>query len=65
MALITTKEAAERLGISKARILQLIRAGRLKAHKFGRDLQIREGDLAEVADRKPGRPKQQKKSIAA
>jgi excisionase family DNA binding protein len=57
MAYITTKEAAERLGISLARVQQLIQSGRLPAQKFGRDLQIREGDLAKVADRKVGRPR--------
>jgi excisionase family DNA binding protein len=59
MAYITTKEAAERLGISLARVQQLIHSGRLPAQKFGRDLQIREGDLAKVADRKVGRPRKE------
>ena len=59
MANITTKEAAKRLGISLARVQQLIQAGRLPAEKFGRELQIREGDLAKVANRKWGRPRKE------
>jgi excisionase family DNA binding protein len=54
--MLTTQEAAERLGITSIRVRQLISAGRLPAEKFGRDYMIKEGDLKLVEDRKPGRP---------
>ncbi len=57
--LITTTQAAERLGISQARVRRLILDGRLPAQKFGRDLQIREADLAKVKNRKHGRPRKE------
>ena len=57
MNLLTTKEAAERLGITVARIHALIRDERLPAEKFGRDYVIKEKDLKLVAERKPGRPR--------
>lgn len=56
MKLLTTPEAAERLGISLARVQQLIWKGRLPAQKIGRDYVINEDDLKLVADRRPGRP---------
>jgi len=56
MKLLTTEEAAERLGVTKRRVQAMIRDGRLPAEKMGRDWFIREEDLAIVADRKPGRP---------
>lgn len=55
-ATLTTREAAERLGVSPARVRQLVLAGDLPAEKFGRDLMIKEGDLKLVADRPMGRP---------
>ena len=57
MKLLTTKEAAERLGVTVTRVQQLIAAGRLPAEKMGRDFFIKEDDLKLVADRKPGRPR--------
>jgi excisionase family DNA binding protein len=56
MGLLTTKQAAERLGLSIPRIHQLINEGRLLAEKVGRDYVIREEDLKLVGDRKVGRP---------
>ncbi len=56
MKLLTTPEVAERLGITLARVQQLIWKGRLPAQKIGRDYVINEDDLKLVADRKPGRP---------
>ncbi|NOT60065.1 MAG: helix-turn-helix domain-containing protein [Acidobacteria bacterium] len=53
---LTTKEVAERLGVSPPRVRQMILIGNLPAVKFGRDLVVKESDLALVADRKPGRP---------
>lgn len=57
MKSLTTKETAERLSITPQRVRALVRAGRLPAEKFGRDLVIKEEDLKLVKTRKPGRPK--------
>ncbi len=56
MGLITTKQAAEKLGIGVLRVQQLIWGKRLPAEKIGRDYLINESDLTLVATRKPGRP---------
>jgi excisionase family DNA binding protein len=56
MKQLTTPEAAERLGITVARVQQLIWKGRLPAQKIGRDYVINEDDLKLVAERKSGRP---------
>jgi len=56
MKLITTNDAAERLGVTVQRIHALIKDGRLPAERLGRDYVINEEDLALVAERKPGRP---------
>lgn len=61
MKLLTTKDAATRLGVTVGRIYQLIGEERLPAQKVGRDYLIDEKDLKLVKDRKPGRPK--KKSV--
>lgn len=53
---ISTNEAAEQLGISRQRILQLIDDGRLDAKKFANVYMIRRASLTNVEDRKPGRP---------
>jgi excisionase family DNA binding protein len=60
MKLLTTKQVAERLGVSIGRIHQLINEGRLPAEKLGRDYVIREGDLKLVEDRRVGRPPKSK-----
>jgi excisionase family DNA binding protein len=57
MELITTRDAAEKLGVSVLRVQQLIWGGRLPAQKMGRDYLIKKEDLKLVADRKTGRPK--------
>lgn len=57
MTLLTTKEVAERLGVSVRRVHALIQDARLPAQKFGRDYLINEKDLKLVGDRKPGRPR--------
>ena len=62
MELLTTKQAAERLGISEGRVRTLIIAGRLPAEKFGKAHMIREQDLKLVSDRKPGRPAKPKEA---
>ena len=55
--MLTTEQAAERLGITPARVRVLIREGRLPAQNFGHAHMINEDDLKLVADRKPGRPR--------
>lgn len=57
MAKLTTKEAAERLGVSVRRVNALIQAGQLPAEKFANVYMIDEKDLRLVKERKPGRPK--------
>ena len=59
-ATLTTKEAAERLGVTPARVRQLVLAGSLPAEKFGRDLMIKESDLKLVRVRPMGRPPSKK-----
>ena len=55
--LLTTKEVAERLGVTPKRVNQLISEGRLPARRIGRDYFIQERDLRLVKDRKVGRPR--------
>jgi len=54
--MISTKEAAEELGVTTIRVRALIRDGRLPALKISRDWIIRRSDLDLVRVRKPGRP---------
>lgn len=63
-AILTTREAAEKLGVSPARVRQLVLAGDLPAEKFGRDLMIKEADLKLVEDRPVGRPPKPKSNGA-
>ena len=56
MSLLTTKEVAERLGVSVRRVHALIQAKRLPAQKYGRDYLIDEKSLKLVEERKTGRP---------
>ena len=58
--LLTTKAAAEALGISQRRILALIAAGQLRAKKVGPVWTMRQIDLDKVRDRRPGRPRKGK-----
>jgi excisionase family DNA binding protein len=56
--LLTTHEAAERLGVTPQRVRAMIKAKRLAAEKFGHVHMIRAEDIERLpADRKPGRPK--------
>jgi excisionase family DNA binding protein len=57
MGLISTSEAAEKLGVHITRVQVLIREGRLPAQKIGRTYVVDEDDLKLVAERKPGRPR--------
>lgn len=58
--LLTTRQVAQRLGVSASRVRQFIIDGRLPAIKLGRDNLIREADLRLVEDRKAGRPSNKK-----
>ena len=64
MNLLTTKDVAERLGVTVQRVQAMIKAGRLPAQKIGRDYLIEEKALELVADRKPGRPLKQSQQDA-
>lgn len=56
MALISTADAAEKLGVHMTRVQVLIREGRLPAQMIGGSYVINDKDLKLVAERKPGRP---------
>jgi excisionase family DNA binding protein len=57
MKLISTSEAAARLGVHITRVQVLIREGRLPAQRIGRTYVVDEKDLNLVAERKTGRPR--------
>jgi excisionase family DNA binding protein len=65
MKMLTTKETAEKLGVTVRRVNDLITSGRLPAVRFGNAHMIREQDLKYVEDRKPGRPPKAKDEKAA
>lgn len=54
----TTKGAANTLGVTNRRIRALIKAGKLKATKNGRDWIIEEREIEKIRNRPNGRPKQ-------
>jgi excisionase family DNA binding protein len=56
MGLITTAQAAERLGVSVRRVQELISSQRLPVQQFGRTYVVDEEDLKLVENRKVGRP---------
>jgi excisionase family DNA binding protein len=58
--LLSTRMAAERLGVDDSRVRKLIAVGRLKAQKIGHDWIINSEDLAAVKNRRPGRKKKGK-----
>jgi excisionase family DNA binding protein len=53
---LTTKEAAERLGVSVGRVKQFIAEKRLPATKVGNTNLVKEEDLRLVENRQNGRP---------
>lgn len=53
---LTTKEVAQKLGVSVGRVQQFIAEGRLPATKIGQTNLVKESDLKLVQDRKTGRP---------
>lgn len=58
--LLTTEEAAQRLGVTAARVRQLILSGQLPAKKFAKVNMIDARDLELVKDRpKAGRPRKE------
>lgn len=54
--LLTTAEAADVLGVTPRRVVNMIKYGRLPASRFGMVWLIKASDLKKVANRKPGRP---------
>jgi len=61
MKLLTTKDAAEKLGVSVRRVRALITEGKLKAHQLGREYAIEESALNSVQTYgKSGRPPREK-----
>jgi excisionase family DNA binding protein len=60
-SLLSVAEAAEKLGVSRWRVNQLIAEGRLQASKVGRAYVVREEDLGKLTIRKPGRPRSKPK----
>lgn len=62
---ITTNEAADVLGVTRQRVLQLIQDGRLKAEKFANVYMIRRGDLDRIEEKPMGRPPKAAKEKAA
>jgi excisionase family DNA binding protein len=62
--ILSTMEAAERLGVTARRVQQMVKKGQLPATTFGGALMIRAKDLQLVANRKPGRPPKAEKKKA-
>jgi excisionase family DNA binding protein len=60
--LISSKEAAEKLGLSLRRVQALITSGRLPAQKIGNSYVVNEKDLELVRERTPGRPSNDNKT---
>jgi excisionase family DNA binding protein len=61
--LISSKEAAEKLGLSLRRVQALITSGKLPAQKIGNSYVVNEKDLELVKERTPGRPKAKNKKV--
>ena len=59
--LISSKEAAEKLGVSLRRVQALITSGKLPAQKIGNSYVLKKKDLELVKIRKPGRPVRENK----
>ena len=57
---ISVTQAADELGVTRARVHALIAEGRLLASKIGTQYVINKKDLSKVRNRKPGRPKTDK-----
>ena len=61
MKLLSAKQAAQILGVHHSRVRVLINEKHLPAQKIGGAWIIKEKDLEKVKNRKPGRPKKQKR----
>jgi excisionase family DNA binding protein len=61
MRIISTAEAAKRLGVTPDRVRKMIEAKRLKATKLGNVWLINPKDLDAVKERKVGRPRKSTK----
>ncbi len=64
MSILSTAEAAERLGVSVRRVQQMVKSGQLPAKQFGGSLMIEEKDLSLVNERPVGRPAKAKTATA-
>ena len=63
---ITTTEAAERLGVSSARVRQMVLSGELPAQKLGPVNMVKASDLDLVRNRRSaGRPKKEGAAVVA
>ena len=62
---VSTNEAADVLGVTRQRVLQLIQDGRLKAEKFASVYMIRRDDLDHIEEKPMGRPPKSKADGAA
>lgn len=60
MGLITTADAADRLGVHRSRVHVLIKEGRLPVQIYGRTYLVDEKDLKLVENRPTGRPSKAK-----
>lgn len=54
--LLTTSQAAQRLGVTPGRVRQMVADGVLPVTRIGRDNLVKAADLRLVEGRKPGRP---------
>ena len=63
MKIISTAEAAKRLGVTADRVRKMIVTKRLKATKLGNMWVIDPKALEAVKDRKVGRPRKARKSV--
>ncbi len=54
--MLTTRQAADLLGVSPRRVRALIESGKLPARRVGRDWTVKRGDL-DALERKVGRPR--------
>ena len=59
MDAITPAQAAEILGVTAHQVRWLIRAGKLRARRYGVSWLIRPADLDRIERGQPGRPKAQ------
>jgi excisionase family DNA binding protein len=60
MTLLTTEQVAEKLGVSRRRVLAMIASVRLPAQRYGHQWLIDSRSLELVRDRKAGRPRKHK-----